>query len=65
MAALESPAKPNGFENNPEQLSDNLEQDLIEIFQEAECCSKHDETETTRWTYCIPLPGIRYYSYEK
>ncbi len=47
MAALESPAKPNGSVSGPEQLSDKVEQDLKEIFQEAECSSKHDETEAT------------------
>ena len=65
MAALESPAKPNGSVSGPEQLSDKVEQDLKEIFQEAECSSKHDETEATRWNYFIPFPGVKYYSYEK
>ena len=65
MTALEFPAKPNGSVSDPEQLSDKVEQDLIDIFQEAECSPKHDEAEATRWNYYIPFPGVKYYSYEK
>ena len=65
MAALELSAKPNGSVSDPEQLSDKVEQDLKESFQEAECSSKHDKTEATCWNYCIPFPGVKYYSYEK
>ena len=61
MATLELPAKPNGSVRDSEQLSDKVEQDLKEIFQEAECSSYHDETEATCWKF----PVVKYYSYEK
>jgi len=52
-------------ERDPEELSNYLVEELVDLVQRAE---KQEEAssqpEPTFWFYRVPFPGVRYYSYE-
>jgi hypothetical protein len=52
-------------ERDPEELSDKVVEELIDLVQRAE---KQEEasiqSEPAYWFYRVPFPGVRYYSYE-
>ena len=52
-------------ERGPEELSDKVVEELIDLVQRAE---KQEEgsiqSESAYWFYRVPFPGVRYYSYQ-
>lgn len=59
------PDKVQVVERDPEELSNYLVEELVDLVQRAE---KQEEAniqpEPAYWFYRVPFPGVRYYSYE-
>jgi hypothetical protein len=59
------PDKVQVVERDPEELSNYLVEELVDLVQRAE---KQEEASTQPepacWCYRAPFPGVRYYSYE-
>jgi hypothetical protein len=52
-------------ERDPEELSNKVVEELIDLIQRAEKHEEaHNESKATYWVYRAPFAGVRYYSYE-
>jgi hypothetical protein len=52
-------------ERDPEELSNKVVEELIDLVQRAEKHEEaHNESKATYWVYRAPFAGVRYYSYE-
>ena len=53
------------LERDPEELSDKVVEELIDLFQRAETREEANTgSKATYWVYRVPFAGVRYYSYE-
>jgi hypothetical protein len=53
------------LEHEPEELSEKVMVELIELVQRAEKLEKAKNGEkATDWAYRVPFAGVRYFSYE-
>ena len=52
-------------ERGPEELSDKVVEELIDLVQRAEDQGETNlQPEPAYWFYRVPFPGVRYYSYQ-
>ena len=52
-------------ERDPEQLSEKMLEELIDIVQKVEQREEVDhQSKVTGWFHRVPFAGVRYYSYE-
>jgi hypothetical protein len=52
-------------ERDPEELSNYLVEELVDLVQRVKKQEKADiQPEPAYWFYRVPFPGVRYYSYE-
>jgi hypothetical protein len=52
-------------ERDPEELSNKVVEELIDLVQRIESQEgDNNESKTTHWVYRVPFAGVRYYSYE-
>jgi hypothetical protein len=52
-------------ERAPEQLSNKVLEELLDLVQKAENQEEaNNESKATYWVYRVPFAGVRYYSYQ-
>jgi hypothetical protein len=63
MVTRATPVQVRDLKDEPDGLFKKVEQTLPDIVQGAEATSDPHHTESARWFYWIPGPGVRCYSY--
>jgi hypothetical protein len=57
--------KAHVVEHDPEQLSDKVVEELIDLVQKVGNREEaNNESKATYWVYRVPFAGVRYYSYQ-
>jgi len=65
MVTLEVRDDPGKVATGARRTNEKVSQELAEIVEAAEEASNSGPGETARWSYSMPFPGVRYYSFDQ